>query len=89
MASAKLQPGNGTCSLRAAVQESNSLPNADVIVLPAGVYTLTLAGILEDRARYGDLDILDDLTLQGAGAGVTIVDGNQLDRVIDIPWSSS
>ena len=49
------------------------------------MYTLTLAGILEDQARYGDLDILGNLTLQGAGAGVTIVDGNQLDRVIDIP----
>ena len=80
-------PGNGTCSLRAAVQESNSLPNADVIVLPAGVYTLTLAGILEDWSRYGDLDILGVLTLQGAGAEVTIIDGNQLDRVIDLSWS--
>ena len=50
------------------------------------MYTLTLAGILEDQARFGDLDILGNLTLQGAGAGVTIVDGNQLDRVIDIPW---
>lgn len=82
-------PGNGSCSLRAAVQESNALPNTDVIVLPAGVYTLTLAGILEDQARFGDLDILNDLSLEGAGAGVTVVDGNQLDRVIEIPWSSS
>jgi CSLREA domain-containing protein len=77
-------PGNGVCSLRAAVQESNAQPGADVIVLPAGVYTLTLAGALENDARFGDLDIHDDLTLEGAGAAITVIDGNQLDRVIDL-----
>jgi hypothetical protein len=82
-------PGNGVCSLRAAVQESNAQPGADVIVLPAGVYTLTLAGALENDARFGDLDIHDDLTLEGAGAGVTVIDGNQLDRVIDLSQRSS
>ncbi len=81
-------PGNGVCSLRAAVQESNARPGADVIVLPAGVYTLTLAGALENDARFGDLDIYDDLTLEGAGAAITVIDGNQLDRVIDLSLRS-
>lgn len=81
--------GNGVCTLRAAVQETNAWPGADVIVLPAGVYTLTLAGAVEDMARFGDLDLRDDLTLTGAGAGTTVIDGNGLDRVIDVPHSAS
>jgi hypothetical protein len=88
------QPGNGVCetaadnnvcTLRAAVQETNALPGADVIVLPAGVYTLTLAGAVEDMARFGDLDLRGDLVLIGDGAGQTVIDANGLDRVIDVP----
>ena len=75
--------GNGVCTLRAAVQETNGLPGADTIQLPAGTYTLTLPGI-DTTAAAGDLDILDDLTIIGVGADQTIIDGNQLDRVIHI-----
>lgn len=78
-------PDNGVCTLRAAVQETNALPGADTVVLPAGAYTLTLAGALEDLGRFGDLDVRDDLTLTGAGADATVIDGNGLDRVIDVP----
>jgi CSLREA domain-containing protein len=77
-------PDNGLCTLRAAVQESNALPGADTVVLPTGVYTLTLAGAIEDLARFGDLDVRDDLTMAGAGASTTVIDGNALDRVIDV-----
>lgn len=77
-------PDNGVCTLRAAVQETNALPGADTVVLPAGVYTLTLAGASEDLGRFGDLDVRDDLTLTGAGADTTVIDGNGLDRVIDV-----
>src|SRR5262249_33235943 len=48
----------------------------------AGTYTLTIAGPTEDAAMTGDLDITGDLTITGAGAATTIIDGNQLDRVI-------
>ncbi len=82
-------PDNGVCTLRAAVEESNALPGADLIMLPAGVYTLTLAGALEDLGRFGDLDVRDDLTLTGVGADATVIDGNGLDRVIDVPHSAS
>jgi len=34
--------GNRICTLRAAIQESNARPGADIINLPAGTYTLTL-----------------------------------------------
>jgi CSLREA domain-containing protein len=84
-------PGNGVCAtsggactLRAAIQEANVWPGADAILLPAGVYRLTLVGPDEDQSATGDLDIRDDLTLTGAGAGVTIVDGIGQDRVFHV-----
>jgi CSLREA domain-containing protein len=83
-------PGDGvcanasnSCTLRAAIQESNALADKDVIVLGAGIYTLTLAGVGEDDAASGDLDILDDVAIYGAGPSETILDGNDLDRVFD------
>jgi CSLREA domain-containing protein len=84
-------PGDGVCAtathvctLRAAIQEANALAGADIIKLPAGIFTLTLAGADEDDAATGDLDITDDLTLTGAGAASTIIDGGGSDRVLDI-----
>ena len=57
---------------------------ADTIVLPAGVFKITLVGASEDGNVTGDFDITDSLTIQGAGAGLTIIDGQQLDRVFDV-----
>ncbi len=74
---------SGECTLRAAIQESNALPGADTITLPAGTYMLTIPGAGEEFAATGDLDITDDLTINGAGAAVTIVDSNGLDRIFD------
>jgi Zn-dependent metalloprotease len=79
--------GNGICTLRAAIQETNARSTADTIVLPAGTYTLTLPGNLEEAASSGDLDITSDLTITGTGANTTIIDGNGSvlqDRVFDI-----
>src|SRR5262245_44034272 len=84
-------PGDGVCAtathvctLRAAIQEANALAGADIINVPAGTYTLSIPGPLEDEAATGDLDITADLTLTGAGAESTIIDGGGLDRVFDI-----
>jgi len=87
-------PGDGICAsagsqctLRAAVQEANALAGADTIMLPAGTYVLTVGGAsarCEDAAAEGDLDITDDVTIVGAGAPVTIIDGNGIDRVFDV-----
>lgn len=74
----------GRCTLRAAIQETNALPGADGITVPAGTYTLTIPGREEDASTTGDLDIGDDLTIMGAGAEATALDGNQLDRVLDV-----
>ena len=70
------------CTLRAAIQASYLFENP-TIILPAGTYTLTLPGAGEDRGATGDLD-LRTVTIVGAGAKTTIVDGGGLDRVFDL-----
>ena len=75
---------NGNISLRSAIQETNSLVGEAIIALPAGTYSLTRAGTNEDLASTGDLDINDHLTIRGAGADTTFIDGGALDRLFDI-----
>lgn len=84
---------NNQCSLREAIQAANTdsavggCPAGsgdDRILLPGGVLLLTLAGANEDNNGTGDLDIRSNLTLSGLGAATTIIDGNQLDRVLQI-----
>ena len=84
----------GHCSLRAAVQEANASTNVstnsqgafipDVISVPAGTYTLTLSGANENLAATGDLDITDNVEIDGAGSNSTIIDGNNADRIFHI-----
>jgi CSLREA domain-containing protein len=73
------------CSLREAIRAANAAAGPDTITLPAGTYTLTLAGANEDAGATGDLDITDDLTLAGAGAETTIIAASTDDRVFHIP----
>jgi hypothetical protein len=47
----------------------------DTILVPTGTYVLSICGDREEGNQTGDLDILDDLTLIGAGPGITILDG--------------
>jgi cysteine-rich repeat protein len=75
---------DGGCSLRAAVQEANALAGLDLITVPTGNYVLTLSGNDEDHCATGDLDILDYLTITGAGADTTAIDGNAQERVLEI-----
>lgn len=71
-------------TLREAVIQANATPGGNTIVLRAGTYRLTLAGVGEDAAATGDLDILQNLTIQGAGETQTIIDAIALgDRVFD------
>ncbi|MCC6766489.1 MAG: right-handed parallel beta-helix repeat-containing protein [Deltaproteobacteria bacterium] len=71
------------CSLRDAVIAANAAPDADTILLPAGTYVLGGAGF-EDLAASGDLDLAGSVTITGAGADLTIVDGGGGDRVFDV-----
>jgi CSLREA domain-containing protein len=66
----------------------------DTIILPAGVYLLTRADAPppeepfpprdEDAGLTGDLDVRGGLVLRGAGATATIIDGGQLNRVVQV-----
>ena len=89
---------DGDCSLREAIQAANTDAavdactagsGADTIVLPTGIYTLTIAGRGEDAAATGDLDITDDLTLTGAGPESTVIDGGALDRIFHLIGSAT
>lgn len=71
---------DGETSLREAIIWANTNAGLDTILIPAGVYSIEIAGS-EDDALAGDLDVRDSLVMQGAGARSTIVDGNDLDRV--------
>lgn len=86
-----LTPGNGVVdttsgniTLRAAIMEANALAGADTITLGAGTYEMGIAGGFEDAGLTGDMDILSELTINGAGAASTIVDGNSIDRLFHV-----
>jgi large repetitive protein len=77
-----------TCTLRAAVQEANAHAGPDVITLPAGSYALSRTGSTEDGGDTGDLDVHDELQVNGAGAATTIIDGLDGDRVFHVSAST-
>ncbi len=88
---ADVNPGNGVAAdsmgrvtLRAAIQEANALPGIDTITLPAGTFQLTLLGFGEQLAASGDLDLNEQIIINGAGSGQTTIDGLLLDRIFDI-----
>lgn len=85
----------GTCTLRAAIQESNAVPGEDVITVPGGTYAVSIPPINDNLADNGDFDITGPLTINGAGAAATIIDAGPppgglapevrgLDRLLDI-----
>lgn len=69
-----LSPGNR--SLREMIFEANTQdgPDSIVVQLPTGS-VISLAG---------DIDITEDVTLQGPGADLVTIDGNGLDRLFDV-----
>ena len=75
-------------TLRECVKEANKFSGVTLSV-PAGTYTLTIAGQGEDAAATGDLDITANMTINGAGAGSTIIQAgtdatNGIDRVFHL-----
>ena len=61
------EPGNGVCTFRAAIQETNALAGDDTIILPPDSYQL-------NTAVGGDYSIAGNLTITGSGAS-TILTG--------------
>ncbi len=78
------QDAAGQISLRSAIMAADARGGNNQIILPAGTFTLTLAGAGEDKDATGDLDINANVTIKGQGASNTIIDGNNLDRVIQV-----
>ena len=62
------------CSLREAVIEANRRAGKNKIVVPAGIYLMTYT----DGESLGQLQIEDDVIIEGAGSGLTIIDGSGL-----------
>jgi hypothetical protein len=80
------EDSTGRTSLRAAIMHANQTTAATTIVIPDGVYALTIPGQNENAATTGDLDLTSThgITIFGGGAFVTTIDAQQLDRVFDI-----
>ncbi|MHC5542896.1 hypothetical protein ACYOEI_32130, partial [Singulisphaera rosea] len=74
----------GHITLRSAIMAANHSSGQDTIKLPSGTITLTLQGSNDDQGLSGDLDIDNDLKIEGQGADKSIIDGNNIDRVIDV-----
>ena len=83
-------PGNtNDCTLRGAIIAANGHAGADTINVPAGTYILSITGTAEDAAATGDLDVTDDVVIDGAGPGSTIIDGGNIDRVFQVDPAST
>lgn len=89
---------DGQCSLREALNAANNDTavdtcaagnGADTIVLPTGTYPIALAGEGDDANLSGDFDLTSTVTLVGASAATTLIDGASLDRVIDVGASAT
>jgi CSLREA domain-containing protein len=87
---------DSSCTLREAINNANSNSDttsgdcvagtgSDVIVLPAGTISVTGSAGNNDNSS-GDFDITDtdDLTIQGQGAGISVIDGAGIDRVLHV-----
>ena len=79
---------DGDCSLREAIQAANTDGAADAcasglgddtIIVPSGIYILTLDGALDDENLRGDLDITDDVVIIGEDPSTTVIDAGGID----------
>ncbi len=71
------------CSLREAIMLANTSTDPDTIVVPAGLYRLTISGPPEDSGLSGDLEVMNSVTIDGAGAGSTIIDAGGVSGVAE------
>ena len=81
-------PDGTAGSLRDAIIQADADGQDDVITLQAGTYQLAVANVAGAASpNTGDLDLTETghtITIQGAGAGLTIIDGGKLDAVFAV-----
>jgi hypothetical protein len=77
------------CSLRGAIRAANLDAVETVVVLPDGLYRLTVEGGSEDFALTGDLDVRDDgLTLVAAAGAHPVIEQGTDDRIFHVDLSA-
>lgn len=97
---ARTDDGAGSCSgpvcstLRAAISTANAHTGADEIALQPGTFRIELgAEKPDDSNEAGDLDVKDDLTIAGAGPGLTKILGalpeGEGEGDIDVPGNAN
>jgi cysteine-rich repeat protein len=74
----------GGCSLRAAVQEANATPGRDVVRLPEGGFEVGNRYIDVDGDESDDLDLTDDISIEGEGADRSHVYGSGRSGIFEI-----
>ncbi len=76
------------CSLREAIIAANTAEGADVIRIPAGTYVIGFNAETgaANNPVVGDFDVTDTLTIERLGTGTVTIDGDQKDRVFDLPF---
>jgi hypothetical protein len=77
---------DGTCDSDCSPREAfvAALAAGGTIQFPAGTFTLQIGGADENLSATGDFDITRDVTITGMGPDQTILDGGNLDRLIDV-----
>ncbi|GEM_PF-4491570 len=84
---------DGDCSLREAIRASNfdafvdgcnAGSGADTIILPAGLFALTIAGAGENDAGTGDLDINGELTITTFAKARPIIRADMAERAFHV-----
>src|SRR5579864_8109090 len=75
----------GQCSLREAIIEANATAGTDTIMVPAGIYTLTIPRNAADHSssKTGTLEVQDSVNIIGAGQATTIIQGGALANLSD------
>ena len=80
-------PGNGVCTLRAAIMKANHYPGGGVTIsLGSGTYQLDIAKAGADDETTGDLNISNSMTVFGLISSGTIIQGGGVsnDRVFHV-----
>jgi hypothetical protein len=83
-----------TCTLRAAVMQANRTNGIATIMLPPGIYRLTIPPAWRGNSEVtGDLDLkaasdIAIISIIGAGADTTIIDAGKIDRVFYVHANS-